>query len=72
MKKLHLLYIAAALALPFQSCDKDAVDEPASVELQSVSLADKTMKVGESGAVAVTFTPDNANVRAVTYASSDE
>lgn len=60
------------LALPFQSCDEDAVDEAAAIELQSVSLADKTMKVGESGPVAVTFTPDNANVKAITWTSSDE
>lgn len=72
MKKFHLLYIAAALALPFQSCDKDAVDEAAAIELQSVSVADKTMKVGENSAVAVTFTPDNANVKAITWTSSDE
>ena len=71
MKKLTTVLMFAALSVfAFTSCEED---EPATVEVQSVTL-DKpsvTLSVGETATLKATVMPENASNKSVTWASSN-
>ena len=73
MRRYHLpILLMAVMTFPFVACDDDdAQTEGKFVDLSSVSISDLTLQVGETNKIETTFTPENANVKQLSWTSSD-
>ena len=67
-----MLLLTAASVLSLSSCEDDNSSEGAYTDLTGLSLSDMKLKVGDQVTLDAVRTPDNADVKSVSWASSDE
>ena len=71
--KIALMLISAmAAAMPFSACTEDESSDAVKVDLTGITIKNVTCNVGDAVSIEKEFSPANANIRQLTFTSSDE